>query len=78
VFEFEDQECEDGSLAENEVMTKFAPEAFSPVPAVISPVPESRRNLVPFQSLYLVNALSQQLLTVGAIVSVFLFYFLYL
>jgi hypothetical protein len=78
VFEFEDQECEDGSLAENEVVKKFAPEAFSPAPAVISPVPKSRQNLVPFHSLYLVNALSQQLFTVGAIVSVFLFYFLYL
>lgn len=78
VFEFEDQECEDSPLAENEVVEKFVLEAFPPIPAVISPVPKSRQSLALFQSLHLVKALSQQLFTVGVILSVFLIYLLYL
>ena len=74
VFEFEDQELEDGPLAVNEVLEKVVPKVFPPSPVAASPVPKSRQNLVFSQGLNLVKALSQQCFFGGVIVSVTLFF----
>ena len=78
VFEFEEQEWEDSSLAGNELVEKLVPEAFPPVPALTSPMPKSGGSCVLFSVLQLVKALSQQLFTVAIILFSFLVYFLYL
>ncbi|KAL5326318.1 hypothetical protein ACEPPN_007456 [Leptodophora sp. 'Broadleaf-Isolate-01'] len=77
VFEFEDPDCGDDALAENEGSDTLAPNAFPPIPETIAPVPKFHPDLILIYGLNLVKALSPQLLISGIIVSVTLLYWLY-
>ncbi len=68
MFEFEEQKCKDSLSAGKKLVEKVLPEAFTPVPAVVSPVPKSGGSLVIFQDLQLVKALSHQKLIFSVIV----------
>lgn len=78
VFEFDDQEFEDGFLAESEALATLIPKASPSIPVVTSPMPKPRQNLFFLQRLNLAKALSQQLFIGGVIVFVTFFYSLYL